>query len=325
MPSRIDTLTDEHRATFDDWTEKWLAHGLRSTPLNDEEWERVRQGALATARFSGLPEPVLIRMASPLAAIVAPPVAAGVWSGVESGVWSGVDEFRAPIEHAFGTWSSAWIGGNHWAGWLAWISWFRDIGKLDLAGDLWDRFAAYEAICTAGPSVWHQFGDLLIVAFSDVPVELHLDANGESHREDGPAIVYSDGWFVNMWHGIHVPEDFFQWTVEDALGHRNAEVRRCALERLGWETLTDRLELVDECPDPGNEDQTLRLFEGDLLDGLWDSPARLLVVSNASLDKGGTRRVFGLPVPADVSDPLAAAALLFDVPVETYAQLARAS
>jgi hypothetical protein len=205
------------------------------------------------------------------------------------------------------------------------LAWFRDVGHLQLDGDLWDRFAAYKGICEAGPSFWHRFGDQLVVSFSDRSVELHRDRDGNSHREDGPAILYEDGWGVNAWHGLVVPDDFFSWDLERTLKEENGEARRCGIERLGWDCLTDRLSLVSEAPDPGNHPHTLRLFEGELLDGLFDEPARLLVAQNGSLDKGGHRRVFGLPVPADVSDPVVGAALLFDVPVEVYRQLERRS
>ena len=97
---RIESLTPEQKSTFPEWEKKWLRHGLSTAPLSGEEWERVRVAAVEVARLSGLPEPVLIRVSSPLAASIAAPVAAfvaarsgvrsGVWSGVWAGVWSGI-------------------------------------------------------------------------------------------------------------------------------------------------------------------------------------------------------------------------------------------
>jgi hypothetical protein len=137
--------------------------------------------------------------------------------------------------------------------------------------------------------------------------------------------VYADGWSVSAWHGIVVPDDFWGWDADRVLRESNGEVRRCGIERIGWEHLTDKLSLVGEAPDPGNAPHVLRLYEGDLISGIYDAPARLLVVTNGSVDKGGHRRVFGIPVPASVGDPVEAAALLFDVPVGTYRELARRS
>jgi hypothetical protein len=152
-----------------------------------------------------------------------------------------------------------------------------------------------------------------------------VDREGRLHSEEGPAMAYRDGFRMLAWHGVRVPEDFFTWDTERVLREENSEIRRCGIERVGWENLTDQLQLVAEVPDPGNAPHMLRLFEGQLLKDLYEEPARLLVATNGSLDKGGHRRVFGLPCPASVRDPVEAAALLFDVPVETYRELARAS
>jgi hypothetical protein len=51
----------------------------------------------------------------------------------------------------------------------------------------------------------------------------------------------------------------------------------------------------------------------------------LLVVTNASVDRDGTRRTFGLSVPADVPDALSAAALTFGVSRAEYGGLSRAT
>lgn len=152
-----------------------------------------------------------------------------------------------------------------------------------------------------------------------------VDRDGRLHMEDGPAMAYRDGFELFAWHGVRVPAEFQSWDMERVLATDNSEIRRCGIERLGWESLTERLDLVAEAPDPGNAPHTLRLYGGGLLDGLYEEPARLLVASNGSLDKGGHRRTFGLPVPASVSDPVEAAALLFDVPAEVYAGLVRRS
>lgn len=70
----------------------------------------------------------------------------------------------------------------------------------------------------------------------------------------------------------------------------------------------------------------LRLYElpGHLRD-LYHQPARILVVHNASPDRDGNRRAFGLLVPADVPDALSAAAATFAVGPAEYAALARAT
>jgi hypothetical protein len=165
---------------------------------------------------------------------------------------------------------------------------------------------------------------------TDRPVALHHDRDHRLHRADGPALVYADGWVLHSWHGTTVPADLVAgagWGVARILAEPDAELRRCAVERMGWDRFAAaaRLRQVGpDRPDPGNPGQLLRLY--DLPAGLApDRPARLLVVTNASPDRDGTRRTFGLPVPPDVPDALSAAALTFGVSRAEYAGLDRAT
>jgi hypothetical protein len=163
------------------------------------------------------------------------------------------------------------------------------------------------------------------------PLVLHHDRERRLHHPDGPALVYADGWALHSWHGTTVPADLVAgagWAVPRILAEPNAELRRCAVERMGWDRFAAaaRLRQVGpQRPDPGNAGQLLRLY--DLPPGLLpaDRPARLLVVTNASVDRDGTRRTFGLSVPADVPDALSAAALTFGVSRAEYGGLSRAT
>ena len=164
-----------------------------------------------------------------------------------------------------------------------------------------------------------------ICVMTDRPTAIHRDLQGRLHHDTGPALTWADGYSLTSWHGITVPADFHSWDVETALSQTNAEVRRCGIERLGWDAVTDRLALVAMADDPGNPGQRLALYDlGDLRD-LYEEPAHILICHNASLDKGGHRRTFGLPVPAHHTDPVAAAADLFAVTPDQYRALARAS
>ncbi len=119
-----------------------------------------------------------------------------------------------------------------------------------------------------------------------------------------------------------MPEDFWTWDLSRVLAERNAEVRRCGIERHGWDAVTDRLTLADEADDPGNPGQRLELYDlgADLAD-LYPEPARILLCTNGTVERDGTRRRFGLPVPAAHTDPVAAAADLYGWPVEAYRRL----
>ncbi|WP_408004762.1 DUF6745 domain-containing protein, partial [Pseudonocardia lacus] len=167
---------------------------------------------------------------------------------------------------------------------------------------------------------------------TDRPTDLHLDHDQRLHRADGPALTWADGWTLHSWHGTNVPPDLVAgagWDVGRILTEPNAEVRRCAIERMGWARFvaaTGMAQVGADQPDPGNPGRVLRLYDlPDRLRDLYPRPARVLLVVNASPDRDGTHRAFGLPVPADVPDALGAAAATFGVSRAEYASLDRAT
>jgi hypothetical protein len=144
------------------------------------------------------------------------------------------------------------------------------------------------------------------------------------HAPDGPAVEYPDGWAVHAWHGTRVPA----WVIDSPTADRiaaepNVEVRRCAIERIGWGTFIDQagLRLVGCADDPGNPDSELRLY--DLPFEQWGTRTRLLFAVNGSVERDGTRRRYGLRVPAWFDDPLDAAGWTYGLTGPQYALLRR--
>ncbi|MEU1686854.1 DUF6745 domain-containing protein [Micromonospora sp. NPDC005707] len=145
-----------------------------------------------------------------------------------------------------------------------------------------------------------------------------------SHNGHGPAVGYADGTGGHAWHGIAVPE----WvvhdpTVERIARERNVEVRRCAIEHLGWDAYLAeaRLRLLAEAPDPGNPGCRLQLY--DLPRQVWGRPARVLLAVNGSVERDGRRRRYGLTVPDHLDDPVAAAGWSYGLTGDQYARLLR--
>lgn len=140
------------------------------------------------------------------------------------------------------------------------------------------------------------------MVFVERPVKHHWDPApaGElptvRHNPTGPAIEFSDGTGLYYWHGTPVPE----WVINDghemlegmtpaqmdnkrielALAHNNAEIRRCALEKVGFDKALSHATLVDEDKTYG------KLYE---LGGL-----RLLSVTNGSPELDGSYRQYVL-------------------------------
>lgn len=179
---------------------------------------------------------------------------------------------------------------------------------------------------------WWPFEDLCIISRRPTVMAMEVfSTTGDvdrrrMHAEGGPAIKYADGWEMYAWHGTRVPKGAIMgtWTVQDILNESNQEVRRCAIEVMGWDQFIaqGKFRLVSSETDPANEGYTLDLYE--VPSGLLNFDARVLLCVNATVERDGTRRRFGLTVPPEINEAVAAAAWTFNLTRETYIQLQHA-
>ncbi|GAB3835912.1 DUF6745 domain-containing protein [Dactylosporangium cerinum] len=162
------------------------------------------------------------------------------------------------------------------------------------------------------------------------PATLHLEPDPRMlrrpHHADGPAVVWDDGFGLYYWHGVHVPRAVIDdaLSTEEILREPNAEVRRCAIERRGWDRFVADAGLAQIGPpadDPGNPGQTLTLH--DVPSGIFTNHVRVLLCTNGTVERDGTRRRFGLTVPADCGDPITAAAWTYGLTPAQYATAQR--
>ncbi|MEU8802756.1 DUF6745 domain-containing protein [Spirillospora sp. NPDC048819] len=163
-----------------------------------------------------------------------------------------------------------------------------------------------------------------VCVVSERPVEIHTEVWGDEeqvrlHRPDGPALRFADGWAVHAWHGTKVPS----WVIDDPSVERimretNIEVRRCAIEKIGWGEYIDQagLRLVAAAPDPGNPGSELRLYD-------LREQTRVLLAVNGSVERDGHRRRYGLTVPGGIEDPIAAAGWTYGLSADQYSRLVR--
>ncbi len=202
---------------------------------------------------------------------------------------------------------------------VGWVPAWSDFGGMGRSGSarVWDALAATVSAC--GPWWWP---DERVCVISDPPETLVTETADSldwvrPHCADGPAVRYRDGWELYFWHGTRVPE----WVITDPTAaaidrEPNVEVRRSAIEHLGWPAYLEQagMRLMASAPDPGNPGF-------DLL--LYDLPRneRVLVAVNGSVERDGTRRRYGLTVPGHLDDPLAAAAWTYGLSREQYSQL----
>jgi len=140
----------------------------------------------------------------------------------------------------------------------------------------------------------------------DRPLHIKMDDQNRLHCEDGPAILYADGFDVYSWHGVRVPEEWIKdkksLTAKTAITWENTEQRRAACEILGWINVLKELNsrVIDEDAD----EQVGTLLEVEIPD---IGTERFLKVTC------GTGRQFAIPVPPDVETALAANAWTFNI------------
>lgn len=215
--------------------------------------------------------------------------------------------------------------GQHDADWVALYDIYRRVAgpcfrPADNAQlDLW-------VLLARSCGWWWPREDVCVVAERPAVIRTEPIPGSDSGelRLHGAAVVFTDGWAVHAWHGTPVPAWVIDGpTVEHIAAERNIEVRRCAIERIGWATFIDKagLAIVGRAPDPGNPGSELRLY--DLPYAQWGAPTRLLLAVNGSVERDGTRRRYGLHVPRWFDDPVDAAAWSYGITGPQYSQLQR--
>jgi hypothetical protein len=175
---------------------------------------------------------------------------------------------------------------------------------------------------------WWPFDTVCVMA--ERPVAIHTEPTPEAqfgqrrlHYENDPVIEFADGKAVYALHGTVVPEWVMREpTVERIARERNVEVRRCAIERLGWDVYISEagMTLIDQVDDPGNPDGTLALYATP---SIVRRAGRILLVLNGSRERDGTRRRYGLPVPDGMSSALDAAGWTYGISGDDYSRLVR--
>ncbi|GAA2210266.1 hypothetical protein GCM10009850_057250 [Nonomuraea monospora] len=303
-----DTVRDTVRGTVSGTvrgTASGTVHGAAATALHTE-MAAVLSRALATESPGPADEADRPVIAKP------PP---GVAEAATAAVLAGVDA-------AVGGPRQDTIRGEVRRLWRAHLQSHRSGAWLEHVGD-------------AAPEGWWWWPFRDFVLFSEGPSELRLEQTGEGswatqrpHRADGPAVAWPDGFELCFWHGTHVPRAVIDdtLTAQEILREPNAEIRRCAIERRGWDrfTVEARLEqLGPAVPDPGNPGQTLTLH--DVPDGVYTTPVRVLLCTNGTVERDGTRRRFGLTVPTHCGDPIEAAAWTYGLSAAQYATAQRRS
>lgn len=207
-------------------------------------------------------------------------------------------------------WNRLYQGGNMWAYYECYLSSFRDVLKLDLPE--FKNYAVWEQCAIHGGfRVIHE--KFCIV--SNFPEIIKIDDQNRPHCADGPSHRWRDGWSFHYWHGVRIPKEWVEdknfLTPAIALGQTNAELRRSAIEIIGWDKILELLnaKVIDKDGDPEI---------GELLEvvheSLGSTKEKFLRV------KCGTGRHFALPVPSEMQTALEAQAWTWGLSADEFSK-----
>ena len=267
---KIDKLTAEQGAQLEVYRDKWIKIGL-STERVDHDM--AREAVELLYKCGGLEPPKEILFAN------------------------GPKHAKKLLGNRSVTESCVY--GSHEAAWLSFYDYMQNVLGIDFDGKLDGLWA------TAKECGWVSCYDTLAVV-QDRPLHIKMDEDNRLRCENGPAILYDDGFAVYAWHGVRIPSEWItnksSLTPKIALTWENMEQRRAACEILGWVHILNELnaKVLDTDPDP----QIGTLVEVDIPDIGKERFIRVLC---------GTGREFAIPVPPDMKTALEANAWTYDI------------
>jgi hypothetical protein len=309
---------------------RWLGDSLTSAPIGHEL--RRELGLL----LGGAPQTRSQLIAASRAEVLSRPLPELLGEPLGEAAEKSLRSIRWPVptRSHWGNESSSYLGNGWTRGggqFDSYIAKYAVPRRLSLVTYQDEDSKWLDVFCVLNRSCgwWEPYERICFI--TERPAVIRAEAAGASgwsrpHCPDGPAITYRDGWSFYAWHGTRVPATLIQdgWDAGAIMAERNAEVRRCAIEKLGWNAFEQHLISVASAPDPGNPGQVLTLCElpAEIRD-TYPWPVRLLLCSNGTPEPDGTRRRFALQVPPRHTDPVAAAAELYGWTRDEYAALAR--
>src|SRR3990167_539743 len=306
----ITEITPEERARFPEWVEKWTAIGLCTEEADRATFEDAARrcygyaGLQPPKRIIWVESPLTVCVAGPMAAAMlaqpvgqskAPPKASCATmppSQVHQNLTALIAHeppvlheaalratreatgqvTREPAQEALTqAVRSSWyhiIGGQFWAAWPAYTSFYREVLDLDLPGDLWDRDRAY-ADTVKSACWWWPHPEFIVV--SNRPAVIRRNAQGQLHRDGGPAIQFRDGWSLYALNGVQMPKEVVETSAEMlnprlVVEEKNADRRREIVRKIGVERVCAGLgaTVLDRgTDDAGQPCEVLNLELGD--------------------------------------------------------------
>ena len=285
LEHKIEKLTSEQEAKFDEYRDKWLKIGL-ATVCDRKAAEIAIDDVYRCADL--VPPKIKIWLKSPLEGTIGSYLLHQVRDQVWEQVW---EQVKAQVRDQVGE----QVGEQVWdqVGEQVWDQVKAQVGdqvKDQVGEQVWDQVraqvwdqvreqmynsgygthdAAWLAFYTffstelniecckklngltqlaqSGCGWWWPFENAVIL--TEPPKNLYQDDLHRLHHETGPALEYQDGFSLYCWHGVRVTKEIIEHPEdikpEQVLKESNQEVRRVMLERYGWDNLLKDLMAVE--------------------------------------------------------------------------------
>ena len=307
MPRRIDELTQEQRARFAEWRDKWIAVGLSTEPANRLKFEAAVEECYRATKLE--PPKRIVWVPSPIVGAIAFPIAAYLLAlrerlatakrdqrAVRGAVRGALQtQIRRAISSAIQNLWYYYIGGQFWVGGWYWgspafVTFFLDVCGLELAPEMERAARAYEETSKSA-CWWWPHRDFVMVC--ERPTALERNDRGQLNSRDGAAILWPDGWGVYSVNGVRVPRDVIEEpasiTVKRIDEEGNAEIRRVMIEKYGLQRYLDdsRAEVLHEDVDRLGHPRKLVRKERP-----GDEPIVACLVKNSTEEPDGSRKIY---------------------------------
>ncbi len=208
----IETLTKKQEEKFPEYVERFTKIGLDTSRVSLSQAKEIVAGIYENKGLK-VPDKILI-VDSPLGAIML--YAKLTQKDVKDCIGQ-IDNF---------------LWGSHEAPWISFYAYMRDELKISNM----EILEKYEKILTLGWCLFYEH----VAIVSQKPIYIRME-NKILHCDNGPALVYADGFKlyrykgINMDQHIHAIEEPDTITVEKITKESNQEVKRVLLEIFGYE------------------------------------------------------------------------------------------
>lgn len=180
-----------------------------------------------------------------------------------------------------------------------------------LFGELTEHIDTWSLLCHAAAG--YTFSNDIVFACRR-PLSCSLDGSDRVHNEDGPAMVWRDGYEVYAWKGINVDKHLIMnkrtLTIAEILAEPNAEIRRTMVEIYG-----ESAYLMHSGAKLIHSDEYGRLYELKHANG---DAMQMVRVTNSTPEPDGTFKEYFLSVPPTMTRARQAVAWTFGMAEHEY-------